>query len=189
MDLVGDRLFTPRLCLRRLEDSDLPLVVEWSYNSEAYGEYLTPEKLDVELVRQKLKCGILWNRHEKLFLIVQRDSKENIGTIHYWQKPADTNTAVMALKIALPHKRGNGYGLEAQKYVIIYLFDRVGFRQIQMYTDINNKVQQHCLTRLGFELSESLVYDDHQVQRTGYLYCLTLDRYLEQPVYKYHEIL
>jgi RimJ/RimL family protein N-acetyltransferase len=93
---------------------------------------------------------------------------------------------VIKIKITTPEQRGKGYGTEAQKYLIINLLDRLRLDEVEMYTDINNKAQQRCLGKLGFELIESLVYDDHQVRRLGHRYRLPKQRYLTHPIYRYH---
>ena len=109
-----------------------------------------------------------------------------LGTIQYWMRPEDPNTAVMALKLANPELRGKGYGTEAQKYLILFLFDRLNIRRVEMYTDINNQAQQRCLQKLGFELIQALPYTDQQVQRQGYLYRLEWQRFINEPIYQYH---
>jgi RimJ/RimL family protein N-acetyltransferase len=92
----------------------------------------------------------------------------------------------MALKVALPEERGKGYGTEIQKFLIIYILDRLRVPAIEMYTDINNKAQQRCLDKLGFELIESLTYDDLHKKRIGHLYRLTAERYHTHPIYQFH---
>jgi len=188
MSLFGDKLFTPRLCLRRMYETDLPQLVDWSRSAEAYGRYLSPENLQMDQVRQQLQSGVFWNGQEKAFLILRREEEKLLGTIHYWQPVGREKTAAVALKIALPTERGKGYGTEAQKYLISYLFDRCGMEQVEMYTDIDNTVQQRCLGKLGFELVDSLSYTDQQVRRVGHLYRLTGTGYAAQPIYQYHEL-
>lgn len=92
----------------------------------------------------------------------------------------------MALKVADITERNKGYGTEAQKFLMIYLFDRIGIKKVEMYTDINNLPQQRCLKKLGFDLVESLNYDDQKLLRTGNLYRLGQDKYHSEPIYRYH---
>ena len=42
------------------------------------------------------------------------------------------------------------------------------------------------LKKLGFELIESLMYDDQQEKRTGHLYRLTAEQYHSHPIYQFH---
>jgi len=186
MSLFNNYLYSTRLCLRKLEEDDLPLIIEWSKSKEFCGDYLTPEHYDVLQLHQQLEAGALWHDHEKYFLVELKETGKPIGTVHYWQPSGKRDTVTMALKVALTRERGKGYGTEIQKFVIIYVFDQLQMQAIEMYTDINNKPQQRCLTKLGFELIESLNYDDQQEKRVGHLYRLTLLQYKKQPVYKFH---
>ena len=186
MSLFNNQLYTTRLCLRKLEESDLPLIVGWSRSAEACGAYLTPENYDVLQLQQQLQADALWHDHEKHFLVELKETGKPIGVVHYWQPPGKRDTVTMALKVAEIGERGKGYGTEIQKFVIIYVFEQLQMQAIEMYTDINNKPQQRCLTKLGFELIESLNYDDQQEKRVGHLYRLTMSQYKKQPVYQFH---
>lgn len=185
MTIFGDRIFTIRLHLRRIEAGDLGFLAEWSNDPAAYGEFLTMEKLSVQQLAGQLQAGMLWTERNKTFLIELRQGIP-IGTIHYWLRPEDPGTVVMAVKIALPGERGKGYGTEAQKYLIWFLFNRLEIKQVEMYTDVNNEAQQRCLRKLGFELTSALPYADQQVQRVGYLYRLNRAKFNQEPVYRHH---
>jgi RimJ/RimL family protein N-acetyltransferase len=185
MTIFGDRIFTIRLQLRRIEVGDLPLLAAWSSNPMAYGDYLTPENHSADHLRLQVEAGILWNERQKTFLIELRDGTP-IGTIHYWIRSEDPGTAVIAVKITLPEERCKGYGTEIQKYLILFLFNRLDIRQVEMYTDVNNLAQQRCLQKLGFELTQSLPYADQQIQRIGYLYRLCRQRFTREPIYRHH---
>lgn len=176
---------TPRLCLRKVKEEDLPLLAYWSNSTTAHGAYLTPDRTSEGRCRDDYQAGTLWNRQNKIFIIELKDDGP-IGTIHYWLRPERKQCAVMAVKIAEPSSRCRGYGTEAQKHIIINLFQRMKVDEIEMYTDINNDPQQCCLKKLGFELVESLTYEDHQVTRTGHLYRIDSDSFLETPMYHFH---
>jgi RimJ/RimL family protein N-acetyltransferase len=185
MTIFGNRIFTVRLHLRRIELEDLPLLADWSNDPLACGPYLTPECHSADQLDTQLQAGALWAERNKTFLIERRDG-EPLGTVHYWIRSEDPGTAVMALKIARPEERGKGYGTEAQKYLILFLFNRLNIRQVEMYTDVNNTAQQRCLHKLGFELTQALSYADQQVQRLGYLYRLGRQRFDHEPIYQHH---
>lgn len=176
---------TPRLRLRKVERGDLPLLVEWSNSKEAYGDFLTPECYELEKTAQDLKNGILWSEQNRLFIVDLKESEIPIGTIHYWIKSENKKLGVMAVKIALPAYRSSGFGTEAQKYLIKHLFERVRLTQVEMYTDVSNLSQQRCLIKLGFDLVESLQYEDAQVKRTGHLFKLSAERFTNTPIYHY----
>ena len=185
MTIFGNKIFTIRLLLRRLEAQDAQLLARWSNDPLAYGSYLTPEKHSPEELELQINSGMLWTKRNKTFLIELREGIP-LGTIQYWMRPEDPNTAVMALKVANAEMRGKGYGTEAQKYLISFLFDRLNLRRVEMYTDVNNLAQQRCLQKLGFELLQALPYSDQQVRRLGYLYRLGWERFVNEPIYRYH---
>lgn len=186
MTIFGDRIFTIRLQLRRIEADDLPLLTAWSNDPLAWGDYLTPKRLSADQLESRLQSGRWWTERNKTFLIELRQGTP-IGTIHFWLRSEDPTTAVMTVKIARPEERGKGYGTEAQKYLILFLFNRLAIKQVEMYTDANNSAQQRCLQKLGFELSQALPYTDQQVQRVGYLYRLCRQRFAAAPLYQHHD--
>jgi RimJ/RimL family protein N-acetyltransferase len=185
MNLYDDRIFTRRLTLRKIEAEDLPLFVLWSNSREAYGNYLTPERLTDTEALEQLKSGLLWNNASRTYFIVLREGPP-IGTMHFWFRPEKRRTAVVALKIALPAYRNQGFGTEAQKFLIMYLFERMEVECIELYTDIDNHAQQRCLQKLGFNIADTLTYEDQKVTRTGHLYRLQTHGFRSHPCYSYH---
>lgn len=183
--VFSNQLFTPRLKLRRIFEDDLPLLVAWSNSDTAHGKYLTPDRIGSEKGREQIVSGMLWNDENRVFLIEQKDGTP-IGTLHYWIRSECKQCGVIALKISEAQHRNKGYGTEAQKYVIINLFERMKLHSVEMYTDINNKPQQRCLKKLCFELIDTLAYDDHQVSRLGHLYRLDVQTFSQSLYYQYH---
>jgi RimJ/RimL family protein N-acetyltransferase len=123
---------------------------------------------------------------DRTFLIEKRQCATPIGTIHYWLRQTLPDTAMFSVKIAKPEQRGNGYGTEAQKFLIIHLFEQMGIRNVEMFTDINNAAQQRCLNKLGFTIIDSQAYGDHEVVRTGYLFQLNYQDYQQKAIYRFH---
>lgn len=185
MTIFGDAIYTPRLSLRKITQGDLELLTSWSNSATAHGPYLSTENLSEESLKNKLDNGGLWSENNKTFLVQLRDG-DPLGIIHYWIRPENKESAIVKIKLANPQQRGMGYGTEAQKYLIITLFQRMKMKEVQMYTDINNKAQQRCLEKLGFELSESLTYNDQQVTRLGHLYKLGFSQFQHCLIYQYH---
>ena len=186
MSLYNDKLFTRRLTLSKIEPNDIATIIAWSKSSEACGSYLTPENYNQEQMQKQLASGAYWNDDERMFLVTTKDNGKPIGTAHYWRPSKGKKSVTIALKVAVPEERGKGYGTEIQKFLIMYVFDRLSLEYIEMYTDINNIPQQRCLKKLGFDLSESLTYDDLKVKRTGHLYRLTDKQYKNHPIYQFH---
>jgi RimJ/RimL family protein N-acetyltransferase len=180
-----EKLYTNRLLLRKVRQSDLDLLTKWSQSKDCCGDFLSPEYFELHQLQQKLDSGVFWNQDEKVFLIERRDAIP-LGTIHYWRPSGKVDTMTVSVKIADARERNKGYGTEAQKFLLMYLFDKIGVQQVEMYTDIDNLAQQRCLRKLGFRLVESLTYDDRQVKRTGNLYRLDVSRYSQEFIYRFH---
>ena len=186
MPITPEKIYTSRLILRRVEEDDLPQLVEWSRSPEACGNFLSPEEYHLDQLQQQLVSGSLWSEQEKIYIIELKGTGEALGLIHFWSNSAGEGTRTMALKIVSPEQRNHGYGTEAQKFLIMQLFERSRVKRVEMYTDINNIPQQRCLTRLGFVLVESLNYDDKNVKRVGHLYRLKKENYLSTLLYHFH---
>ena len=183
--IFGDKILTPRLRMRRVVASDLPFFVAWSNSETAHGRYLTPDCIDARSGMESITSGAYWNDDNRVFIIELKDEGP-IGTLHYWLRSEQKSCAVMALKISEPEMRNKGYGTEAQKYVIIQLFTRMKIERVEMYTDIDNGPQQRCLKKLGFQLADSLRYDDHRIQRVGHLFRIDAASFAKTPIYQYH---
>jgi RimJ/RimL family protein N-acetyltransferase len=174
------------LHLRRIQEADLPLICHWSHDAAACGGYLTPEQYTLAQLQGQLQSGALWRDRERLLFVEKRTDGQPLGTLHYWMRRDRRDIAVMAVKIADPAQRRQGYGTEAQKYLIIHLFKQVGIRLVEMYTDVDNLPQQRCLGKLGFSMECSLNYADRSVERTGHRFQLSADAFARHPVYHYH---
>ncbi|MEA3347855.1 MAG: GNAT family protein [Pseudomonadota bacterium] len=186
MNIFADKIFTRRLLLRKTEEADLPLLVGWSNNLEVYGDFLTPEQMTIEEGKRNFGAGLFWNGQSRTFIIELRNEEAPIGTIHYWLRSENKKIAIVALKIAQLDLRNQGYGTEAQKFLIMHLFEKMMLQAVEMYTDIDNLSQQRCLNKLGFKLVDSLQYEDQQIIRTGHLFRLTREDFKQVPLYKFH---
>ncbi len=173
---MTNRIFAKRLVLRKIEDNDLRLITEWSNSKEAHGEYLSPELYSLNECRDKFQNGYYWNDHSKTYLIELKNGK-SIGTIHYWKHTDNRESVAYSIKICYPGLRGKNYGEETQKILIKHLFNICNIGIVEIHTDIKNTAEEKCLRKLGFDLISSLIYNDQNVIRTGYLYRLTYDKY------------
>lgn len=181
-----ENFFTKRLICRKIIISDIELITHWHGSQEAHGEYLTAEKCDYNDTLLKFNNNNFWNDKSKTFLIETKEKNEPIGTIRYWTQAEHSKTALIAVKIAVPHYRKQGYGTEVQKALIRELFKKYKFETVEMYTDVNNKPQQKCLEKLDFENIKTEDYTDAGTARQGYLYRLTKERYEKSGVHIYY---
>jgi len=167
-----DCIFTKRLCLRKIEEEDLELISAWSCSKAAHGEYLSPGNHTYQDCYDRWQNATYWNDHSKTLIIELKEKKQPLGTIRYWLKANDHSTAMVALKIAEPAFRGQGFGTEAQRGIVHFLFVRNHYSAVEMFTDIDNVPEQRCLAKLGFTLADLQTYEDQKVQRQGRVYRL-----------------
>ncbi|MBK8436403.1 MAG: GNAT family N-acetyltransferase [Austwickia sp.] len=52
--------------------------------------------------------------------------------------------------LALPERRGRGYGSMAQRQVVDLLFRHTAANRIEAHTDLDNVAEQHALENAGF---------------------------------------
>ncbi len=175
--MLGTRIYTKRLVLRKIEQDDLQLLTEWSSSASAYGDYLTPENHSYQDIFDLWQSNSFWNKHSRTLLIECKEQSRILGTIRYWEKQNDRRTALVALKIALPDFRCQGFGTESQLGLINYLFKQGRYQNVEMFTDIDNIPEQRCLEKLGFSFISVQSYEDHDLERQGRLYRLTSEEY------------
>jgi ribosomal-protein-alanine N-acetyltransferase len=129
--------------LRIMEREDLPLLKEWVNDLDFEGVYepISQEtKTDLERRYDQLKEG-------QWFFIEKKDGTK-IGYIAHFL----ANEKRTALGYALaPSERGKGYGSEAIKIVIDYLFMSKNIVRVQAEINPENVASQRALENAGFK--------------------------------------
>jgi len=128
--------------LRIVEKEDLPLAIEWINDPDYFGEYnpLTQQSR-AELEKQYGKLI----SDEKWFFIEKKDGGR-IGSI-------SCGPEGKAMEIGynlIPSERGKGFGTEAVKIMVDYLFLSKEIVRIQAHIDPRNVASQKVLERTGF---------------------------------------
>jgi len=129
--------------LRLVEKEDLPLLAEWSNDSEYLGEFVSlpqQSKSEWEERYNNLSPDTKW------FFIERKDGTK-IGTMFHW--PVGGMLEISC--VLAPNERGRGYGLEATLLMVDYLFLSKGVVRIQAHTDAKNVISQKVLQRAGFK--------------------------------------
>jgi ribosomal-protein-alanine N-acetyltransferase len=128
--------------LRVIEREDLPLLAEWSNNPEYFGEFVwLPQQSRTEW--EKRYDGL--TSDTKWFLVEKKD-RAKIGTMFHW---LIGNLMEISCVLA-SDERGKGYGTEATKLLVDYLFLSKNLIRIQAHTDARNMVSQKTLQNVGF---------------------------------------
>ena len=129
--------------LRIIEREDLPLLAEWSNNPEYLGEFVwLPQQSRTEW--EKRYDGL--TADTKWFFVEKKDGTK-IGTMFHWL----IENLMEISCILTSDQRGKGYGTEATKLLVDYLFLSRDLIRIQAHTDARNLVSQKVLEKVGFK--------------------------------------
>ena len=132
-----------RVNLQIMDREDLSLVQEWVNDHEFMGEFepiLQETKASLEKQYDRLKDG-------QWFFIETKDGPK-IGYIFHFLVKGRLTELGYAL---VPSERGKGYGTEAVKIIVDYLFLSRSIMRIQVQTDEENKASQRILEKSGFK--------------------------------------
>jgi RimJ/RimL family protein N-acetyltransferase len=128
--------------LRVIEREDLPTLAEWSNDHEYLGEFVwLPQQSKTEW--EKRYDGL--TPDTKWFFVEKKDGTK-IGTMFHWL----IGNLLEISCILVPNERGKGYGTEATRLMVDYLFLSKDNARIQAHTDARNMVSQTVLQQVGF---------------------------------------
>jgi ribosomal-protein-alanine N-acetyltransferase len=129
--------------LRIMEREDLSIVKEWDNDIGIMGEYepiVQETRADLERQYDKLTEG-------QWFFVEKKDGTK-IGFIAHFAAHGKLVAIGYAL---LPRERGKGYGSEAIKVMVDYLFLSKNIVRIQAETHPQNIASQRVLEKAGFK--------------------------------------
>jgi RimJ/RimL family protein N-acetyltransferase len=131
--------------LRIIEREDLPLITEYENDPEFWGElavYPLLQKSQADLEKEYDKRP----PEENWFFIEKKDGTKIGAAFHFLEgRLLEIGYAIV------PSERRRGYGTEAAKIIVDYLFLSRAIVRIQAATDIRNMVSQKVLERVGFK--------------------------------------
>jgi len=128
--------------LKVLEKEDLPLLADWSNNPEFFSDFWFPQmsKTEWEKRYDNLKPDTKW------FFIEKKDGTK-IGTVFHF-----LNGNYMEIGyILVPNERRKGYGFEAIKIIVDYLFLSKELVRVQAITGVDNFASCRVLEKAGFK--------------------------------------
>lgn len=129
--------------LRVIEREDLPLLAEWSNDPGYLGEFVwLPQQSRTEW--EKRYDGL--TSDTKWFFVEKKDGTK-IGTMFHWF----IGNLLEISCILAPNERGKGYGTEATRLMVDYLFLSKDIARIQAHTDAGNIASQKVLQKVGFK--------------------------------------
>ena len=149
MKLLVRLLEGKNIRLRLREREDLDFLFDFKNNIDYYGEYeaIQPQISRTEAERRienPEKTDVDWT----WFLIEKHDGKKIGFILHFTNQPRGWIEIGYAL---LPTERGKGYGTEAVRILVDYLFLSKDIMRIQATTDERNRPSQKVLEKVGFK--------------------------------------
>ena len=143
-------LETERLILNEISMNDLDFLFKIR-NNDANNKFIGRKKSSLVQVKQfvidrisdfKEKKGITW-------MIYNKDTKQNIGSICYWNFNSETKTAEIGYELTYEFQ-GKGFMQEALSKVINFGFNKLNLQIIEAFTDKNNKPSINALLKYNF---------------------------------------
>ena len=196
MNYVGSKLIeTERLILKAQTMDEQKKLWEILMTSGVYDYYLTtPQKF-----REKLKD---WGK-QKVFYeqkiehakdgnifewsIFLKDNGECIGKIDYHDRSIEDESVIDENIKGVgwyidPSYQGKGYGTEAARATLDYMFNEVGIKEVQTGAAINNVGSWMIMEKIGMKRREGTdfvyyTYNDEPIE--DYRYGITKEEYLE----------
>ena len=141
---------TERLILNEISMNDVDFLFEIRNNDEN-NKFIGRKKSSLEEVKQfvvdrisdfKEKRGLIW-------MIYNKDAKQNIGSICYWNFNFETNTAEIGYEL-ISDFQGKGFMQEALSKIIDFGFNKLNLQIIEAFTDENNKPSINALLKYNF---------------------------------------
>jgi RimJ/RimL family protein N-acetyltransferase len=127
--------------LKVLEKDDLPLLADWSNNLEFFNDMWFPQMSKTEWEKRYDS----FTSDTKWFFIEKKDGSR-IGTVFHF-----LNGNFMEIGyILVPNERKKGYGSEAVKIIVDYLFLSKELVRVQAITGVDNFASCRVLEKAGF---------------------------------------
>jgi RimJ/RimL family protein N-acetyltransferase len=161
--------------LRVVEKEDLPLLADWSNNLEFFSDMWFPQmsKTDWEKRYDSFIPGTKW------FFIEKKDGSR-IGTVFHF-----LNGNYMEIGYILaPNERKKGYGSEAIKIIVDYLFLSKELVRVQAITGVDNFASCRVLEKAGFT-KEGIIRRSAFIRgiwQDGVLYSVLRDEWKEPKI-------
>ncbi len=128
-----------KVTLRQVEKEDLPVLWELRYGNpnpewkKWDAPYFTLKYIDKETYIKKAEHQLAMQHHPLDHMIIEADGQIIGSVIFYWESEA-TRWLEMGIVIYLPEYWGDGYGTEAMKHWIDYLFETIPYIERVGYT-------------------------------------------------------
>jgi RimJ/RimL family protein N-acetyltransferase len=138
--------------LRPVAEGDLALLEAWDADPDYHGDYNTFGLRPAGQTRRSFAEHQYLTDDHGMLLAVKKEG-EVVGDVSYRTVKHGGGIANRVYEIGVtiaPAHRGRGYGEEAQRLLVAYLFATYPIMRVQATTDITNVAEQRALERAGF---------------------------------------
>lgn len=148
---------TAGVVLRPVRHADLDTLALWRSDPWFFGEFEDfGFRSPVRLANKWQKDGLLGDGEGLLLVTLDDGTPEDggtpIGEVQWraldWGPPPASRSAGIRIAL-LPEYRGMGYGTEAQRVLVDYLFAASPVNRVEATTDVGNLAEQRCLEKIG----------------------------------------
>lgn len=135
--------------LRPVSEDDLPILEKLRQDPDAAGEFTWVGWHNLRGLRRD------WDENGLIgpdggMLMVIRD-EEPVGRVSWWRRQTSPVSRCWEMGIGLlPEARGHGYGAEAHRLLVRYLFAHTTEHRIQAATEVGNVAERRALEKAGF---------------------------------------
>jgi RimJ/RimL family protein N-acetyltransferase len=135
--------------LRPVDEDDLPFLHRLTSDPDHTGEFQWYGWQSPQRLRERWQDNGMLGDDGGILIIADGDDRAGFVS---WRKQI-ANRASFYWSIGLivtPGFRGKGYGTEAQRLLVRYLFDHTTANRIEADTEIDNVAEQRALEKAGF---------------------------------------
>jgi RimJ/RimL family protein N-acetyltransferase len=135
--------------LRAVDEDDLPFLHKLTSDPDHTGLHQWYGWQNPHRLRRRWEDDGLVGDEGGVLIITKDDDQAGFVS---WRKQLASRASfswAMGLIVA-PEFRGKGYGTEAQKLIVRYLFDHTTVNRIEASTEIGNLAEQRALEKAGF---------------------------------------
>jgi len=138
-----------RVTLRPVSEDDLPVPQKLTQDPETAGEFAWTGWSDPGDWRRRWDENGLIGPDDGTLMVIRND--EPIGLVNWRRRRTGRAPHCWEMGIALlPEARGHGYGTEAHRLLVRYLFAHTTVHRIEAVTEVGNVAEQKALEKAGF---------------------------------------
>ncbi|NGN63056.1 GNAT family N-acetyltransferase [Streptomyces sp. A7024] len=140
---------TSEIALRPAREEDVSLIQEHINDPEQCGEFSWFGWTSGLRMTERWKENRLLGDDYSILMVVR--GEERLGFVNYRRRPLPPSGHSWVLGIGMfPEARGFGYGTEAHRLLVRYLFANTTVHRIEAETDVKNLAEQRALEKAGF---------------------------------------